>query len=228
VNIGNYANKVKTMTLKKAKTASSSKKSSSAKRSVSSVVAEIPEQFLLTTVEQLKSISVPVRLKILQAMAARPMTTKQVALQLGEPITKLYRHVDALENAGLLVLVEEVPKRGTVQKFFRAAAKVFKADDSCFQAKANKDARSQTLIKLLDTTRQEITRSMSEKPNDFPSAAGASLIELDDPSQVHELMEAIAHTIATWKKPKRSKSDAKATQCCRVAIFIHPHRESAS
>ena len=79
-------------------------------------------------------LSDPLKLRLLQAFAESAKTTKQAAAELGENVTKLYRHVDALHDAGLLVVVEEKQKRGTVERTFRAVAQRFEADHALFAA----------------------------------------------------------------------------------------------
>ncbi len=59
----------------------------------------------VTDVETLKALADPIRLRILTALM-RPelpvMTVKELAAELDEPQTKLYRHVRHLETAGLI------------------------------------------------------------------------------------------------------------------------------
>jgi len=90
------------------------------------------EVYKIKDLEQIRLLSDPLKLQLLQAFAEDPKTTKQVATQLGESITKLYRHVDALFDAGLLEIAGEKQKRGTIERTFRAVAQRFEADHSLF------------------------------------------------------------------------------------------------
>jgi len=81
--------------------------------------------YMLRKLEQVRAIADPLRIRILNALCEKPMTTKQVAEHLGENINKLYHHVDALEAAGLVKLVETKRNRGTLEKYFQAVAKHF-------------------------------------------------------------------------------------------------------
>jgi DNA-binding transcriptional ArsR family regulator len=60
----------------------------------------------LDTVETLKALADPTRMAILSALSMSPdlpvMSVKELAAKLGEPQTKLYRHVRQLEEAGLI------------------------------------------------------------------------------------------------------------------------------
>ena len=84
---------------------------------------ELLEVMLLSDLEQLKTLSDPLRLRVLEQFVLEPRTTKQVAVALGEKPTKLYRHVDALERVGLVRLVTTRRKRGTTERYFRAVAR---------------------------------------------------------------------------------------------------------
>src|SRR5262245_12737797 len=51
--------------------------------------------------QELRALAHPLRLKLLEAFAGGPRTTMQVAADMGEPPTRLYHHVNALERAGI-------------------------------------------------------------------------------------------------------------------------------
>lgn len=97
---------------------------------------------VLDDLDQLRALSDPLRLRILEALAGRPRTTKQVAELLEEKPTRLYHHVDALESAGLVRLVHTRPKRGTLEKYYQAAARRFRADSSLFPTAPEDDETS--------------------------------------------------------------------------------------
>ncbi len=80
------------------------------------------ETYKIKDLQQIKLLSDSLKLQLLQAFASGDKTTKQVAADLGESVTKLYRHVDALYDAGLLEITGEKQKRGTVERTFRAVA----------------------------------------------------------------------------------------------------------
>jgi len=92
----------------------------------------VKDSYKIKDLEQVRLLTDPLKLQLIQAFAEAPKTTKQVAAELGESVTKLYRHVDALHNSGLLLVVEEKQKRGTIERTFRAVAKRFEADHSLF------------------------------------------------------------------------------------------------
>lgn len=97
------------------------------------------DTYKIKDLEQVRLLSDPLKLQLVQAFAESAKTTKQVATELGESVTKLYRHVDALHDAGLLVVTEEKQKRGTIERTFRAVAHRFEADHSLFTDAAGEE-----------------------------------------------------------------------------------------
>src|SRR5438477_12848542 len=78
---------------------------------------------LQRTVADLRALAHPLRLRIMELFAESPKTTKQVAELLGQPPTRLYHHVAALERAGLIHLKETRKNRGTVEKWYESISR---------------------------------------------------------------------------------------------------------
>ena len=124
----------------------------------------------ISDLEQIRLLSDPLKLRLLQAFSESARTTKQVAAELGENVTKLYRHVDALYAAGLLELVEEKQKRGTIERTFRAVARRFEADHSLFSATAG-DQGVEAAREMLRVSESEILNVLSGAQSDDPEQA---------------------------------------------------------
>ena len=88
----------------------------------------------LSDVHQVKVLADPLRIRILEELCTAERTTKQVAERLGEKPTKLYHHVEALERVGLIRLTRTRQNRGTMEKYYLAVARRFKADSRIFSA----------------------------------------------------------------------------------------------
>ena len=61
----------------------------------------------------------PLRLRILSALAVRPLTPQELAEGLAAPLPSLYRHLKLLLNAGFLEIVEMRQVRGALEKTYR-------------------------------------------------------------------------------------------------------------
>ena len=95
------------------------------------------ETSTVKSLEQIKVMAHPMRMRLLEAFSHEPATTKQIAEQIGEPPTRLYHHVNALKRAGLIELVGTKKKRGTTEKYFRTVAEQFVVDRCLFDMKSS-------------------------------------------------------------------------------------------
>jgi len=120
----------------------------------------------VTSIAQARLLADPLKLRIIQELATAARTTKQVAEVLGEKPTRLYRHVDALRDAGLIRLVEEKPKRGTVEKYFLAAAKRFEIHPDLFAAP--NEGGAALLDDLLVSSYSEIRAAINDLQSNPP------------------------------------------------------------
>lgn len=73
--------------------------------------------------QELRALAHPLRLRLVEEFAGQARTTMQVAAAMGEPPTRLYHHVNALERAGILRLARTRQVRGTTEKYYEVARK---------------------------------------------------------------------------------------------------------
>lgn len=115
----------------------------------------------LTSLEQVKVLSDPLRMRIVEVLCRDERTTKQVAEELGEKPTRLYHHVEALERAGLLRLTRTRRNRGTLERYYVAAARSFRADPRLFGGGGTADEAAtmrSMMTTIFSTTAAEVER----------------------------------------------------------------------
>jgi len=76
-----------------------------------------------TEYEILKAVGHPVRHEILAILVAGEASAKELAARLHMPLSNVSYHVKVLRELGLLVLVRETPRRGAVERHYRADKK---------------------------------------------------------------------------------------------------------
>jgi DNA-binding transcriptional ArsR family regulator len=124
----------------------------------------------LDDLKQVRALADPLRMRILTALSEE-RTTKQVAELLHEKPTRLYHHVDALERAGLVQLTRTRPKRGTIEKYYRAVARTFEARVSTGRrSEASLEAIDDVMAAAFATTSSEVSRLLER-------GAGSALSE---------------------------------------------------
>jgi DNA-binding transcriptional ArsR family regulator len=87
---------------------------------------ELPTRVMITTFEQFKAVSEPVRSRILGIIQNQPATAKQIADRLGATPGAIGHHLHVLEEAGLAQIVARRLVRGIVANYYTRTARIFK------------------------------------------------------------------------------------------------------
>jgi len=115
-------------------------------------------EMVITDVEQLRAISDPLRVRIVEAMADLPLrswTAKELAEGLRTKQTALYHHLNLLEEHGFIEVAETRVVSGIVEKRYRVTAVSFRVERSLL-AGGGTDAMGEVLDTLFDKARREI------------------------------------------------------------------------
>lgn len=115
--------------------------------------------FVVKNLEHAKLLTDSFKLQLLEKFSGKPVTTKQVADAMGEKAPRLYRHVDAMVEAGFLRLVSEKPKRGTVERYYQAVASRFEVDPDLFAPSSGQSEEAFDIVRsLLRETEADLLR----------------------------------------------------------------------
>jgi DNA-binding transcriptional ArsR family regulator len=113
----------------------------------------------VTDAETLKALADPLRLSILAALmrgaSVRPrvMSVKELAAELGEPQTKLYRHVKLLEAAGLIRVAASRLVSGILEQRYQACQADLRFGPGLMRDDATADESAALVIALFDQYR---------------------------------------------------------------------------
>ena len=121
-------------------------------------------------VDILKALADPLRLNMLYALTRgrdlRAMTVKELAVELGEPQTKLYRHIKHLESAGLIRSVSSRVVSGIVEHRYQASHRdMIMGDDLTDQEKVSPEAEA-IAAAALDLYRRQFFATRRARPAD--------------------------------------------------------------
>jgi predicted ArsR family transcriptional regulator len=165
--------------------------------------------YIVKRLEQAKLLTDPFKLKLIERFAGKPVTTKQVADRMGEKAPRLYRHVDALVAEGLLELVEEKPKRGTIERYYRTVADRFEIHPDLFIASDEGDADARDMIRsLLRDTESDLVKIF-----DAYKAAGSSPNEDELPIVMRIAVRGTSEEIQDLRK-KLEDWHKESSQAC--------------
>lgn len=95
---------------------------------------DIPDNYDLESVEQLRAISDELRIRILDTLAYQRMTVTQLGERFGLAPARVHYHVRELERVGLVELVETRENRGILEKYYRSVAKGTSVPDSLLRS----------------------------------------------------------------------------------------------
>ncbi len=92
------------------------------------------QELVIKDLETLKVMSDPLRMKILELVLDNALTTKQIARAVELPTSRLYYHINLLEEHGLLRVAATRLVSGIVEKYYRAVAQFITVDPALFRS----------------------------------------------------------------------------------------------
>lgn len=114
--------------------------------------------YTIKELEQVKVLTHPLRLRIIEFLIDEPRTTRQVADLLEDKPSNLYYHFNQLEDAGLIEVVKTRQKGNLLEKYYRTVASEFVIDRSLFRIQGH--AFQEMVETILEATGEEITKSL--------------------------------------------------------------------
>lgn len=172
--------------------------------------------------QQLRALAHPLRLKLLEAFAQGRRTTMQVAAQLGEPPTRLYHHVNALERAGILELVDTRRVRGTTEKYFQLASRQIGSMRGTRVTDESRASLATIATAVFDQARADLLAAMAHPEHLRPETAPLALRMLLMPpsSRLPAVRRRILATLKQIQRESRkSRTDPGATQWALTVAF---------
>lgn len=115
-------------------------------------------EMVISDIEQLKAISDPLRLRVVELMGEAPVrawTAKELAERLAMKQTALYHHLTLLEQRGFIRVAGTRVVSGILEKRYAVVALSFKVDRSLL-AGGGADAMSGVLDAVFEKARNEI------------------------------------------------------------------------
>ena len=72
--------------------------------------------------KRISAVAHPIRLAVLTMAESEPVSASEAAVRLGEPLGTVAYHFRVLHTAGLVELVSEERRRGSVESFYRTTS----------------------------------------------------------------------------------------------------------
>src|ERR1051326_8097885 len=122
---------------------------------------ELPARVSITTFEQFKAVSEPVRSRILGIIQNQPATAKQLADRLGATPGAIGHHLRVLEEAGLAQIVARRLVRGIVANYYTRTARIF-----TYELPEDVKGGVSSALDIMDTARNELVGAQASLKED--------------------------------------------------------------
>ena len=184
----------------------------------------------LTDLDQVRVLADPLRVRVIGLLCEKERTTKQVAEELGEKPTKLYHHVEALEKVGLIRQTRTRRNRGTLERYYLAIARSFKAEAAVFRsdetAQPDTEAMASVISTILDGTSHELMQlaTLESAPEELAEEGILSFVEiLTSQASITRLRRRVARLIADLQKDEDGHDETTETlRRFRMTLAFYP------
>lgn len=191
----------------------------------------------ISDVEELKAISDPIRLRILEAMVAHAnesWTVKRIAKALDVGPTKLYHHVNILEEHGFIRVAGTRVVSGIIETSYRIAQLSVRLDRGMMSAShaTGGSGVHDVLAVVFDTAREDIERALTSGLIDGENDPLRQLLIRGltrlSPERAHELRERLTAIVEEFgATPDTADADPDA-QPFGYLISLYPMPETAT
>jgi len=173
-------------------------------------------ELTITTLETLKVFSDPLRQKIIEALMDAAKTVKQIAKDLDLAPTKLYYHVNLLEEHGLIRVTETRVISGIIEKQYRASARSFAIQRSLLspgsggRAEGLHAALDAMLAPMRDEIERGVVSGVIDTSDDAPPARKLRVwraMSRLSPAEAEALYERLETLIAEFDSRKQDRRD---------------------
>lgn len=193
-----------------------------------SAVPEPVETRVVSDATALKALADPLRLHLLEILgtdASRSWTVKELATEMGQPVTKLYHHMKLLEAAHLVLDAETRVVSGIVEHRYRCAQRRITLDDGMFGAAGTRSASIATVSGVVEQAREDLESYLERDDADADQVTvGRALARLteEERAAVMAQLDQILDDIAE----RRTDRDRAGLPRSAITIVMHPMPES--
>ena len=187
------------------------------------------DMLYIEEVEQAATLLKPRRLDILKHLG-EPRSCLELAEMLGDTPQKIYYHVKALEQAGLVDKVSERRVRGILEGFYQARARSYWLAPSLVghigaHRRSQEQASLGFLLGLAEQLQTEVGHLAQTQEADIHSLGLAAQIELRDPQQrgafMRDLQQSIQELARRYGRQENGPQPAPG-QTFRLLVACYP------
>lgn len=188
----------------------------------------------IQTLEALKVFSDTLRQQIIEVLLEGPKTVKQIASELDLAPTKLYYHINLLEQHELIMVTETQIVSGIIEKHYTAAAREFQIERSLLtpgQPTGN-EALGVFLNAMIEPICSELDKSLKQGLIDVSEDApeqrrfrmwrAMSRLNDEQAAEFYKRLNALVDEFNTFKDGEPTKDGETSEQHYGLLIGIYP------
>jgi DNA-binding transcriptional ArsR family regulator len=184
-----------------------------------------PEFYELETVEQLRALADPLRLRMIDEVTRKAMTVTQVGEAVGVPANKAHYHMRELERVGLVRIVETREKSGILEKYYMTVARDLNVPKSLLQ-QASPDESIAAASELVQSVMRNFMESFAHAVRTQNWDSTIHLDYNDLWMSVDEWRDA-SRQIKEILKPYQGGEESPERRQLSVLLLMHPTPGSA-
>ena len=177
----------------------------------------------IDSAEAIKALADPLRLRLLTLLMRdheRSWTVKEIAAELDQSVTKLYHHVNVLEQVELIRDVETRLVSGIVEHRYASGQRGLQFDDALYRSSDTRDASIANIAYMIDEARDHLVAYMGSEAADPDRVMIAKSRMRLTQDEADELRAAIDELV---ERMGRSRSNRRKTApTTEVLIVMHP------
>jgi len=124
------------------------------------------EVFPIDDLETLQLITNEPRIEILELLR-KPASVAQLAERMGVPRTRLYHHVNTLEEIGAIAVVDERRAGAMTEKIYQVAAKTYQPSEKFLETATPKEQAAAIIDSLYSITKSDFLRAAEQERLDL-------------------------------------------------------------
>jgi DNA-binding transcriptional ArsR family regulator len=181
----------------------------------------------IDSAESIKALADPLRLRVLTLLMGdhdRSWTVKEIAAELDQPVTKLYHHVNLLEQVGLIRDVETRLVSGIVEHRYASGQRGLEFDDALYRSSETRDASLANISNLMDEARDDLVGYLGSDTGDperVMIAKARLRLTQDEADELRASMDELVERFQS-KRSRRPKTLPRT----EVLIVMHPASDS--
>lgn len=191
---------------------------------------ELPaETFDIDDLETLKLLTAEPRIEILELLR-KPASVAQLAEYMDVPRTRLYHHINTLEEIGAITVAEERRAGAMTEKLYQVAAKTYKPSEKFLETATPREQAAAIIDSLYSITRSDFVRAAEQERIDLAESDRQRPLSLArrvytlTPERATELVTRMESLLTEYNDDEESED----TRPFAVLVVAHPSSRSTT